>query len=330
MAKIKEVCEKTGLSEKAVRLYMKEGLVTPETEEGIYRNAYSFSEKDIELLKDIAVLRNAGFGISDIRQMQQHPELVPAMIEEKQTLLETEIYEKKRLQNALERLSETERGTAKNLAKGLEPTMQQKELRKPVKSKRFQYVTIAVGVSSLLLALMYVQYGAYMVISICSAVTGILGAVSIFMACRYLSLNRRAESMPKKGEGYIAGVVQNGGIDISFARAGGGMAGTKEPGNGGFWLFAMMFWNEIRPDNWYPVIQYHTQNAEDEIQAATFPYGAFKNTWKEGTMIEIAWNPNESSMVLPLETGWMKKKALFYTSVGIGLWIAAVGVWCLM
>ena len=169
MAKIKEVCEKTGLSEKAVRLYMKEGLVTPETEEGIYRNAYSFSEKDIELLKDIAVLRNAGFGISDIRQMQQHPELVPAMIEEKQTLLETEIYEKKRL-----------------------------------------------------------------------------------------------------------------------------------------------------------------QNAEDEIQVATFPYGAFKNTWKEGTMIEIAWNPNESRVVLPLETGWMRKKALFYAVVGIGLWIAAAWVWQLL
>lgn len=108
------------------------------------------------------------------------------------------------------------------------------------------------------------------------------------------------------------------------------MAGTKEPGNGGFWLFAMMFWNEIRPDNWYPVIQYHAQNAEDEIQAATFPYGAFKNTWKEGTMIEIAWNPNESSVVLPLETGWMRKKALFYAVVGIGLWIAAAWVWQLL
>ncbi len=163
MAKMKDVCEKTGLTEKAVRLYMKEGLIHPKTEEGVYRNAYYFSEKDIEVLKDIAVLRNAGFGISDIRRMQEQPEHLPAMIEEKQNLLAAEIYEKKALQSALERLAETERGTTKGLAEGLRPAMEHKQVKKEAGSKRSKYIMV-------------------------------LGMVSVFAACRYLTVNRRAKS----------------------------------------------------------------------------------------------------------------------------------------
>lgn len=329
MAKMKDVCEKTGLTEKAVRLYMKEGLIHPKTEEGVYRNAYYFSEKDIEVLKDIAVLRNAGFGISDIRQMQEQPEHLPAMIEEKQNLLAAEIYEKKALQSALERLAETERGTTKGLAEGLRPAMEHKQVKKEAGSKRSKYIMVLGIVFLILMLLLYARYGGYMVAIICASITSILGMVSIFTACRYLTVNRRAKAMPVKGKGYVAGVVQNGAIDIAYARAGNGTAGTKEPGAGSVWLLLMMFWNEIRPDNWYPIIQYKSDDTGGEMQVMTFLYGGFKNTWEEGEMVDIAWNPKDMKRVLPLETNWMKRKAVCYAFIGVVLLIMAIILWYL-
>ena len=42
MYKMKDVCKITGLTEKAVRLYVEQSLVEPKIEQGIYRNTYSF------------------------------------------------------------------------------------------------------------------------------------------------------------------------------------------------------------------------------------------------------------------------------------------------
>lgn len=50
MYKMKQVCQMTGLSEKAIRIYMDQKLITPQIEEGIHRNAYFFSEGDVERL----------------------------------------------------------------------------------------------------------------------------------------------------------------------------------------------------------------------------------------------------------------------------------------
>ena len=324
MAKIKDVCKRTGLSEKAIRLYMKEGLISPRTEEGIYRNAYYFSENDIKQLEDIAVLRNAGFGISDIRRMQQQPELLPSIIEKKQNILTAEINEKKKLQSALERLTEVERGTTENLAQGLRPTLKHKEDCVPIMSARIKYIALVVLLFALLASVLYIRYGGYLVLILCAFMAIILGSASIFMALRYLTVQKRATSIPLHGKGYVAGVIQNGGIDIAFARAGGSTAGTKEPGAGGIWLFLMTFWNEIRPDNWYPIIQYSTEDASAPIQAATFPYGAFKNTLFKGDFIEIAWDPQNSRIVRPMATGWLKKKGLLYSLTGILLWLIAI------
>ncbi len=57
MAKMKEVCRQTGLTEKTVRLYVKKGLLSPHTEERVHGMSYDFSSADITRLQDIAVLR---------------------------------------------------------------------------------------------------------------------------------------------------------------------------------------------------------------------------------------------------------------------------------
>lgn len=70
--KIKEVLEQTGLTDRAVRLYIANALVSPENQKSYTgRNSYEFSESDVEQLQKIALLRRADFSIEQIRLLQQ-------------------------------------------------------------------------------------------------------------------------------------------------------------------------------------------------------------------------------------------------------------------
>lgn len=70
--KIKEVLEQTGLTDRAVRLYIANALVTPENQKSYTgRNSYEFSESDVEELRRIALLRKADFSIEQIKLLQQ-------------------------------------------------------------------------------------------------------------------------------------------------------------------------------------------------------------------------------------------------------------------
>ena len=62
--KIKHVMEKTGLTDRAIRLYIENELVKPEYDESYNgRKSIDFSENDVEQLKNIALLRKADFSI---------------------------------------------------------------------------------------------------------------------------------------------------------------------------------------------------------------------------------------------------------------------------
>ena len=64
--KIKDVIEQTGLTDKAIRLYISNGLVAPSIEENYSgRKSIDFSEENVERLKNVALLRKAGFSIAD-------------------------------------------------------------------------------------------------------------------------------------------------------------------------------------------------------------------------------------------------------------------------
>ncbi|MBR6595398.1 MAG: MerR family transcriptional regulator [Oscillospiraceae bacterium] len=69
--KVKDVLERTGLTDRAVRLYIANGLVAPECSRSYTgRNNYEFSEADVEVLKRIALLRKADFSIEQIKALQ--------------------------------------------------------------------------------------------------------------------------------------------------------------------------------------------------------------------------------------------------------------------
>ncbi|MBQ9783895.1 MAG: MerR family transcriptional regulator [Clostridia bacterium] len=79
--KMKEVCAKTGLTDRTVRYYIEEGLIAPAyTENYLGRRAFDFSHGDVTGLHDIAVLRAYGFSVEEIRDLIHHPENSPAII----------------------------------------------------------------------------------------------------------------------------------------------------------------------------------------------------------------------------------------------------------
>ncbi len=91
--KIREVMEKTELTDRAIRLYISNGLVTPENQKNYTgRNNYNFTEDDVTMLKQIALLRKADFSIEQIKILKQEKaeakNMLVSFVAKKHTLLE--------------------------------------------------------------------------------------------------------------------------------------------------------------------------------------------------------------------------------------------------
>ena len=69
--KIKDVIDKTGLTDRAIRLYIEHGLVTPENQKSYTgRNNYNFTQADIDCFDQIATLRKADFSLEQIKTLK--------------------------------------------------------------------------------------------------------------------------------------------------------------------------------------------------------------------------------------------------------------------
>lgn len=105
--KIKAVCERTGLSDRAIRLYIDSGLLAPDkTENYTGRRSFDFSDGDVTRLDQIAVLRASGFSIAQIREVQENPEHIPAIVAEVTEKQETELRKGEKVLDSLNALSE--------------------------------------------------------------------------------------------------------------------------------------------------------------------------------------------------------------------------------
>ena len=68
--KIKSVRELTGLTDRTIRYYIEENLISPlYTENYLGRKTYNFSESDIKDLNDIAILRKFDFTLEEIKSV---------------------------------------------------------------------------------------------------------------------------------------------------------------------------------------------------------------------------------------------------------------------
>lgn len=122
--KMKAVCEATGLTDRTIRYYIEEELISPAyTENYLGRKTFDFSEGDIQQLNDIAVLRKFGFSISEIRDMIQHPEQILRIAKELHGRKQNMIGEEQDFLLTLSRLNEENVGTVAELAKYLSMTV---------------------------------------------------------------------------------------------------------------------------------------------------------------------------------------------------------------
>lgn len=99
--KIKEVCRKTGLTEKAVRYYVGSGLCSPQEYESRGRKYLNFTDNNIAELDDIATMRRLGFSVEDIRTMKEDGGSIDAVMSRYICSLSEELDMKKRIFSSL-------------------------------------------------------------------------------------------------------------------------------------------------------------------------------------------------------------------------------------
>lgn len=102
--KMKEVCARTGLSERAVRLYCEQGLLSPERSEMRGRVYLDFAESHITELQQIARLRMAGFSLEEIKTALHEPHMIPVLLETLRKRLAREQGDHERVLSAIEQM----------------------------------------------------------------------------------------------------------------------------------------------------------------------------------------------------------------------------------
>ena len=137
--KIKEICEKTGLTDRTVRYYIEEGLITPfYTENYLGRKSFDFSDNDLIRLKNIATLRAFGFSIDEIKQLSCKDGNSQQIIETVKKRTGDSLDESKRILNVLLSIDESDMADISVLAEKLSRSdmVIENESKKPKLCKR--------------------------------------------------------------------------------------------------------------------------------------------------------------------------------------------------
>lgn len=115
--KIKEIVELTGLTDRTVRYYIEEGLISPEYSENYFgRRSFCFSEKELSELRDIATLRAYDFSILQIRDLQAQPERCGEVLEAIKAGAAEKISKNQALLTKIEHLSDGKAHTVAEIA----------------------------------------------------------------------------------------------------------------------------------------------------------------------------------------------------------------------
>ena len=194
--KIKAVCEYTGLSDRTIRYYIEEGLISPSyTENYLGRRTYSFSDKDIKELKDIAVLRKFDFTIDEIRTILNDSEASKAvLLNVKNRIAENVLYGQERLAT-LSQLNMEQSYTVSQLAEALSrPSLMlpnQKEvvnynigkmvrtIIKTIIISAIVWLPILISLFVLIISILEYRYPAFNPIAIALTVAAILPSIGV-------------------------------------------------------------------------------------------------------------------------------------------------------
>ncbi len=127
--KIKEVIEKTELTDRAIRLYMENGLIDPFCKEAYNgRKNIDFSEQDVEQLKNIALLRKAGFSIAEIKELQYGGESAKSTFDEFINKIEKDIERNTQIFQKLKILKNEEEISIENICNTISSSVTDKKV----------------------------------------------------------------------------------------------------------------------------------------------------------------------------------------------------------
>lgn len=123
--KIKEVIAATGLTDRAIRLYIENGLVTPENQKSYTgRNNYNFSQTDIDCLEQIAMLRKADFSLEQIKTIKIGGEPAREALLEYLTTKQESVVIGQKIVDALKDFSAEETVTMENICAKIKENME--------------------------------------------------------------------------------------------------------------------------------------------------------------------------------------------------------------
>ncbi len=123
--KIKAVCDITGLTDRTIRYYIEEELISPTYSENyLGRKSFDFSQEDIDTLKSISTLRKFDFTIDEIRQIINDESSSTSIISNVKQRTEASVSLGDEKLQALSKLSEQKSYTLLQLAEALsKPTI---------------------------------------------------------------------------------------------------------------------------------------------------------------------------------------------------------------
>ncbi len=283
MYKMKEICEKTGLTERTVRYYIEEQLIQPIVEDGVYRKAYFFNEEHIQTLQNIAALRSVGFSIMEVKEVLQNPTKISAIVGKKEMEYEEEIDKIKKAKEILGNLSIEEHKDVSKLADAIHQRTPYHKETSCSQSSRKKWRKVY-AVLFLIIMLIYFSLGISGVVWCGMLFFGVVGIWSLLMATAYLTYNFRYKKMKHHGVGKIVAVIDGNTVEKYLGE-------SKWLNVVAFLSMGIVHWNWVRPDHWFSIIQFETP--DKTVHTTTFRYGLLKKDWKIDDEVEIAWNEGE-------------------------------------
>ena len=156
--KIKTVCEKTRLTDRTVRYYIEEGLISPSfTENYLGRKSFDFSEDDVSQLRDIAVLRSFDFSIEEIKELLRTPDRSLEIIKAVKDRIRGEVLTNQKKLSTLSLLNDQTRYTVSEIAKQLSKPGEVTPAKEEVGAKFLLRVVSAIkGILSFLVVWLHV------------------------------------------------------------------------------------------------------------------------------------------------------------------------------
>ncbi len=231
--KIKDVIEQTGLTDRAIRLYMENGLVSPTCSENYAgRKNIEFSAEDVDTLKNVATLRKAGFSINEIKLLKLGDvpcrKTVCEFIEKTTAKIESD----KSIVERLEAVVSDEKLSIELICESLNSTIKEKEvpesdIRLSLVEKIEKYFFILVAVAGFLWLIIALAIQIFILVSsefryiipetefyIKWATLIYIAFVSVFLLYKY-KINKKA--IPSKKRAIISAILCILLIPVGFA-----------------------------------------------------------------------------------------------------------------